>query len=209
METRNRVSTGPVTDRVARNIRALRDVRRLTLEDLAQRLRELGRPIIKSGLSKIESGGRRVDVDDLLALAVALEVNPNRLLLGPEAAEDDEMAITPDFAVPSQTAWDWANGEVAADAPWPWAKFSGPNPSAARFMRETRPHEPQLSLTPQEYERLRPWVSKVSRILADMHAAGVRPEHRTYVLDLNAGDGRLKVSNAVIELNRDPDGIDS
>ena len=70
------------------NVRQVRGERRLTLDDVRDRLTELGRPILKTGLSKIETGERRVDVDDLLALALALETTPNRLLL--DASADDQ-----------------------------------------------------------------------------------------------------------------------
>ncbi len=64
-------------------MRQLREGKRLSLQDLSDRLAAIGRPILPSGLSKIELGHRRVDVDDLEALAFALETVPGRLLQGP------------------------------------------------------------------------------------------------------------------------------
>jgi hypothetical protein len=55
---------------------------------LSDRLAEVGRPIVPSGLSKIELGNRRVDVDDLTALAAALDTIPNDLLYEPEQAPE-------------------------------------------------------------------------------------------------------------------------
>lgn len=49
---------------------------------LSQRLSELGHPLLPSGITKIEQGKRGVDVDDLVALARALEVRPEQLLSG-------------------------------------------------------------------------------------------------------------------------------
>lgn len=72
---------GPVGRRVAENVRRLREERRLSLDELAAQLAELGRPIIPSSLSKLERGMRRVDVDDLEALGRALDVIPADLLL--------------------------------------------------------------------------------------------------------------------------------
>jgi transcriptional regulator with XRE-family HTH domain len=66
--------------KVAENVANLREQRGLTLDQLSARLREMGRPIIASGISKIEQGERRVDADDLVALARALEVMPVELL---------------------------------------------------------------------------------------------------------------------------------
>ena len=52
----------------------------MSLQELSDRLTQVGRPILPSGLSKIESGDRRVDVDDLVGIAAALGVMPDRLL---------------------------------------------------------------------------------------------------------------------------------
>lgn len=53
---------------------------------LAQRVTEAGRPMSASVLGKVEAGARRVDVDDLVALAAALDVTPQQLLPGSDAA---------------------------------------------------------------------------------------------------------------------------
>ena len=70
---------------------------------------ELGRPLLPSGVTKIEQGQRRVDADDLVALAIALRVNPSRLLLSDDGS-DQEMALTPTVSVPAFLAWQWADG---------------------------------------------------------------------------------------------------
>nr|WP_216377822.1 helix-turn-helix domain-containing protein [Streptomyces asoensis] len=49
---------------------------------LAARVTEAGRPMSASVLGKVESGARRVDVDDLVAIAAALDVLPQQLLPG-------------------------------------------------------------------------------------------------------------------------------
>jgi transcriptional regulator with XRE-family HTH domain len=54
------------------------------------RLAALGRPILPSGLSKIEQSTRRVDVDDLVALADALRTVPSRLLHGRDLPSDTQ-----------------------------------------------------------------------------------------------------------------------
>jgi transcriptional regulator with XRE-family HTH domain len=75
-----RVEQGDAGHAVAANIRRIRELVGMTLQDVSDRLTELGRPIARSGLSKIESGHRRVDVDDLVAIANALGVTADRLL---------------------------------------------------------------------------------------------------------------------------------
>jgi hypothetical protein len=54
----------------------------MTAADLSARLTEIGHPIVDSGIHKTELGDRRVDVDDLVAFAEALGVEPAVLLLG-------------------------------------------------------------------------------------------------------------------------------
>ena len=73
---------GPTGARVGRRLNELRRERGLTLGDLADKLKELGRPILLSALSKIEKGQRRVDVDDLVALALAVLSSRLGLWLG-------------------------------------------------------------------------------------------------------------------------------
>jgi hypothetical protein len=63
---------------VADNVRRYRG--ETTYAELSRRLTELGRPIAPLGLRHIEADNRRVDVDDLVFLAVALDVAPLALL---------------------------------------------------------------------------------------------------------------------------------
>jgi len=65
---------------VARNVKRLREAQHLTTRALQDLLTKLGRPIPASGITRIEQGSRRVDVDDLAALAIALGVRPDHLL---------------------------------------------------------------------------------------------------------------------------------
>jgi transcriptional regulator with XRE-family HTH domain len=77
-----KVEQGKVGHLVAAEIRRRREQRQLSLQTLSDYLEVLGRPILPSGLSKIEAGTRRVDVDDLVALADALGTVPSALLRG-------------------------------------------------------------------------------------------------------------------------------
>lgn len=80
MATR-RVEIGATGETVRTNIANARKEQRLTLRDLAERLAENGRPLAHNTLSEIERGARRVDVDDLFAIAVALDIAPSALLM--------------------------------------------------------------------------------------------------------------------------------
>lgn len=94
---------------VAANVRRLRAQRGLTTQQLAERLEGLGRPILANAITKIEQGRRRVDVDDLMALAIALGVTPNALLLPHEVHGQHQPTAIPE-AIPHASLWYWADG---------------------------------------------------------------------------------------------------
>ena len=102
---------GPSGRTVTENIKRIREFKRLNYADLSRRVTELGRTISPLAIRRIEEGGRRVDVDDLMALAVALDVNPNTLLFPDDNSPNDVSAKV--------TA---APGEVSGEAIWEWAQ---------------------------------------------------------------------------------------
>lgn len=113
---RGAVEMGPTAMTVAANVRRIRDeVRGWSTYELAGKLSKAGRPIAPSAVSKIERGERQVTVDDLLALAFVLQVNPNALLL-PATAEGD-IELTAAGPYPSGDVWEWAEGERPLDLP--------------------------------------------------------------------------------------------
>ena len=103
---------GPVGERVAARLKRIRQERGLTLSDLASKLDDLGRPILVSALSKIEKGQRRVDADDLIALALALDVSPNQMLLPPDASMTTTIELTKSMTMDASAAWRWATQDV-------------------------------------------------------------------------------------------------
>ncbi|WET81101.1 NACHT domain-containing protein [Amycolatopsis sp. QT-25] len=100
---------GLTGERVGQHLRQLRRARGLTLQQLAEKLRELGRPILLSALSKIEKGQRRLDVDDLVAIALAMDVTPNSILLPDESASDVVVQLTSTVSMTAASAWEWAS----------------------------------------------------------------------------------------------------
>jgi transcriptional regulator with XRE-family HTH domain len=72
---------GQVGHALRERIAAARRAYRLTYVELSERLTNAGRRIPPLGLSRIERGERRVDADDLVAIAAALSV-PVPVLLG-------------------------------------------------------------------------------------------------------------------------------
>lgn len=113
---------------------------RVPVRELSARLKSLGRPILPSGITKIEQGQRRVDCDDLVALAVALKVTPNRLLFGPPPPDVDGYGTNPedlyehtsdgmffmrladDLALEVGDVWSWAVGEDPLGNIWALAE---------------------------------------------------------------------------------------
>ncbi|WP_153037975.1 helix-turn-helix domain-containing protein [Rhodococcus ruber] len=103
---------GPTGRTVAANVKRIRTKHGLAYTELAARLEEVGRPIPTLGLRKIESEERRVDADDLLALSIALGVNPNALLFPPTSDPTHVVTITGAGMKPAADVWRWGRGEA-------------------------------------------------------------------------------------------------
>lgn len=190
-----------VSERVAANVRQLRQERGDDLADVSERLTRLGRPIGVSALSKLETGKRRVDADDLMALAIVLDVTPNRLLLMDGASTDDSVELVPDFgALDARSAWQWASGEhLVAHGFSDYADDAGLDDTSkrmARYYRENRPHD-QPDMT----------------ILSDMVPHVVELRQLADMLDKLEQDGvTRKAALRFVELFRDgsaTDGVDN
>ncbi|MFE7229870.1 helix-turn-helix domain-containing protein [Streptomyces sp. NPDC057596] len=105
---------GPTGKRVAENLAAVRKARGWSMPKLREEMAELGRHLPATGVIKTEAAERRVDVDDLVAFAVALNVSPLTLLL-PGAWGDGDVWLTDRKRVQSRTAWLWGQGLAPAE----------------------------------------------------------------------------------------------
>ena len=170
-----RVPLGPIGRYVIENLKQLRDARRLTYRELADRLATLGRPIPTLGLSRIEKGTRRVDADDLVALAIALDVNPAALLLPRDTEPYEEIELAADVRATAHAAWEWSAGNLPLVA-------SGADPltwqSIAAFEASASPEWHGRSLTEwketmerrgAEMEELRRKVEAAEKLFAGSH----------------------------------------
>jgi len=101
----NEVVPGPIARNVIANVRRLRARAGLTLAGLSERLTESGRPILPTGLQRLEAGKRRVDPDDLVGLAAALEVSPVSLLL--PHVDEGEIQVTDTVSASAAEVWNW------------------------------------------------------------------------------------------------------
>lgn len=115
-DSSKRVNLGPSGDRVRERIKELRGG--MQYKELSERLSDLGRPIAPLGLRRIEAGERRVDVDDLVALAVAFGVSPLTLLLPDDASDGLASEVTGVTGqVSHNVQWQWMLGEEPLDLP--------------------------------------------------------------------------------------------
>nr|VDG61807.1 Uncharacterised protein [Streptococcus thermophilus] len=106
---------GPTGFAVADAVRKYRQNNDYTYAQLEQRLTEIGHRIPVLGLRRIEAAARRVDMDDFIALAAALNASPMALLANvPAEAPTPEYQMAtglPDDVGP-QEFQAWVRGET-------------------------------------------------------------------------------------------------
>lgn len=110
------VQRGPTAETVSANVKRLRESQNLGLRALASKLANTGRPLTHTALDKIERGTRRVDVDDLMALAGALGVSPLRLLMPFTDNGFEEVRATGRASEPAHLLWDILRAAPFRDA---------------------------------------------------------------------------------------------
>lgn len=99
---------------VAQELRAWRNRRDLTAQQLSDRVAELGGSMSRQAISKVENGGRKVTLDELAVLARALAIPPMLLVI--PLGKVSEMELYPGSG--PVDAWDalkWWTGEVPFD----------------------------------------------------------------------------------------------
>lgn len=99
------------------NLPRFRGMRRMTMSDLSEKLAELGRPMSVPTLSAVENGKRRIDVDDLVYLSVALDVSPVALMMPSSNDPTADLDLAPG-AAPWTTTLDWWLWLTAAAPLW-------------------------------------------------------------------------------------------
>lgn len=113
MARRRKAGARPVGDVLARRLREARGARNWTQQELAAELERLGAPMDRTTIAKIEKGQRQARVEELIALAAALDVAPVHLFLPIE--DDGLVALTPKLEVDVEKAWRWARGRQPLD----------------------------------------------------------------------------------------------
>lgn len=95
-------------------VQARRKALKMTAQQLAERTAELGYPITRVAISKIEGNARagKLGVAELLVLAAALDIPPV-LLLAPGFPTNGQVETRPGYDVDSRQAVKWFSGVAA------------------------------------------------------------------------------------------------
>lgn len=154
---------GPVGNIAADNVKRIRERQRLTFAELSRMLEEIGRSIPPLGLRRIESGERRIDADDLVALAVVLNVSPLALLLPTEASQ----LTSQGQEYEPRVIWEWAQGHTPLD------RTRDPAEQLA-FVRESNPVMYEQVRAEQEAGKVNANPVAVGRVIAKRQRQEVR-----------------------------------
>lgn len=98
---------GTVREVYSRRLREARVHRDWTQQQLADAMKNIGFPVDRATIAKIERGSRPLEVSELVAFAAALDVPPAGLFLDPAA---ETVALTDKVVLDSAKAADWAYG---------------------------------------------------------------------------------------------------
>jgi transcriptional regulator with XRE-family HTH domain len=96
------------SEAAAEELRRVRTRKDWNQQQLADALRKLGAPIDRATISKIETGERRITLDEVFWFAFALGVSPHALIL--PRGLGSEVAVTPTTTMDTSMALDWLRG---------------------------------------------------------------------------------------------------
>lgn len=159
---------GPTGDTVRSNIEMLRKGEGLTYAEMSRQLSEAGRDIPPLGLRRLEAGERKVDVDDLMALAVVLDVAPIRLLMPSTWSTAIDAEATGTGVRSTQDLWNWARG---------YSPLGEAGPASIKFRRRSAPRS---VLTKRErIDARKAWVdSRIDELENEIRSAADDYDHR-------------------------------
>jgi len=197
MADEKRIALGPAGQAVSENLRRLRG--EMTYAELSAKLEALGRPIPVLGLRRIEKGDRRVDLDDIIALARALAVPPP-LLIYP-LGQRSSVEVMPGVERPTWDAFKWFTARAAfpsaTPSDGPPDPISGDRPDVdgfARVMHRVFFHE--------DHDRtVGRWFAEYhsSQIIADAAAAATTDQERKFH-EVRLQEVRVRLNELVEDL---------
>lgn len=109
---------------LAARLPVLRDTNGWSQQDLADRLAELGYPLGRVAVAKIEGGSRGVSLDDAVAIAAAFDV-PLPLLVLPVHTAKGAALVAPRLEVKAWDAFDWMVGQTPLLDVHAWSRHTG------------------------------------------------------------------------------------
>lgn len=108
---------GPTGETVAGNITRIRQAQGLNYTDVSKRVAAAGREISPLAVRRIEEKQRRLDVDDLMAVSVALGVAPISLMnVDLEDPDEPVRATGIEAALTAKALYRWLQGESELNA---------------------------------------------------------------------------------------------
>jgi transcriptional regulator with XRE-family HTH domain len=96
------------SEAAAEELKRVRTRKGWNQQQLANQLADLGAPIDRATISKIETGDRRMTLDEVFWFAYALGVSPAALML--PRAFGSEVSVTPATTLTTEEAFDWLRG---------------------------------------------------------------------------------------------------
>lgn len=200
-------------DHLARTVARLREQQRLPLTELSDRLAKLGQPIPVLGLRRLEAGERKVDVNELAALAKALGVPPLTLIL--PVGDVEWVEVLPGVMRQTWDAAKWFTGESPLSSEPTYdsvGAFTGYTQSSADF-NEWHTGARKLELMREHDRLLMQWRLATMHTMSDLAAArdATDPEQKRRLQQL-ADDGvtdAREVEKALLDHRRymDQQGI--
>lgn len=102
-----------MSEYLADNVKRLREEQRMPATELAKKVSELGTPMTRMGIQRLERHERRVELDEIGALAEALGVPPVALFLPLSQAAG--VQVSPGRVVDMWSALKWFSGRQRLD----------------------------------------------------------------------------------------------
>jgi transcriptional regulator with XRE-family HTH domain len=184
------VNLGPIGQIVRQQVARWRGAMSITGQELSDRIGNDVRPLGRSAISEIERGDRRVDVDDLIALAAGLRVSPAQLLM---PIGQDPVPLAGFGDVPAEIYREWVeHGTPLGEARWEIATRLSQLRDEARLVAERRDGQDQ---------QLQP--------LRDLAARGEGDAGELELLILNGEALRRRYSDFLVEIEQQITSLES